>query len=97
MTSPPTLDHVRHQIDQLVRAGDTKQLRQLRDQLQSRLDRKRVAERTARYQRDPAGWVHGRLSQVVWTKQREILESVRDHRRTAVRSCHGVGKSHVAA
>lgn len=29
--------------------------------------------------------------------QRLILESVRDHRRTAVRSCHGVGKTFIAA
>ena len=32
-----------------------------------------------------------------WSKQREILESVRDHPRTTVRSCHGVGKTAVAA
>src|SRR5690606_21375837 len=32
-----------------------------------------------------------------WSKQRQILEAVRDHRRVAVRSGHGVGKSHVAA
>jgi hypothetical protein len=38
-----------------------------------------------------------RLQQAVWSKQRDILQSVRDHRRTAVHSCHGIGKSHVAA
>lgn len=32
-----------------------------------------------------------------WSKQVEILNSVRDHTRTAVRSCHGVGKTAVAA
>lgn len=45
----------------------------------------------------PVAWVHERLRQTVWSKQAEILESVRDHRRTAVRSGHGVGKSHTAA
>lgn len=46
---------------------------------------------------DPVGWVESRLGEQLWSKQREILESVRDHRRTAVHSCHGAGKSHIAA
>ena len=46
---------------------------------------------------DPAGWVRTRLEEHLWSKQVEILESVRDHRRTAVHSCHGAGKSHIAA
>ncbi|RKN61872.1 hypothetical protein D7231_31870 [Streptomyces klenkii] len=96
-TTAPSVEQIRRQIDQLVRAGDTRQLRQIRDQLKNRLDRQQVAERTARYQRDPVGWVRGRLRQVVWSRQRQILEAVRDHRRTAVRSCHGVGKSHTAS
>lgn len=33
----------------------------------------------------------------LWSKQREIMESVRDNRKTAVRSCHGPGKSFTAA
>lgn len=32
-----------------------------------------------------------------WSKQRQILDSVRKHKRTAVRSCHGVGKTATAA
>jgi hypothetical protein len=32
-----------------------------------------------------------------WSKQREILRAVRAHSRVAVRSCHGVGKTAVAA
>lgn len=46
---------------------------------------------------DPALWVKERLGEFVWSRQREILESVRDHRRTAVHSAHEVGKSFVAA
>jgi hypothetical protein len=34
---------------------------------------------------------------VVWSKQRQIMQSIVEHRRTAVRSCHGVGKSHTAS
>jgi hypothetical protein len=32
-----------------------------------------------------------------WSKQREIIEAVRDHPRVAVHSCHEVGKSWIAA
>lgn len=46
-------------------------------------------------QADPLGWI-GR-SAFLWSKQRQIVESVRDNRRTAVQSCHGAGKSFVAA
>lgn len=47
-------------------------------------------------QRDPVWFVEDVLNAKPWSKQAEILESVRDHPRTAVRSCHGVGKSFTA-
>lgn len=50
-----------------------------------------------RHLADPIGWGHDKLSEFYWSKQREILESVRDNRRTAVRSSHGIGKTKVAA
>lgn len=46
---------------------------------------------------DPVGFVQHRLGEFVWSKQIEILESIRDNRRTAVKSCHGPGKSFIAA
>ena len=46
---------------------------------------------------DPAGWVGDRLGEFVWSKQREILDSLRDNRRTAVKSCHDAGKSWTAS
>jgi hypothetical protein len=49
------------------------------------------------YAADPVSWVHDKLGEHLWSKQRVILESVRDHRRTAVHSCHGSGKSYLAA
>jgi hypothetical protein len=49
------------------------------------------------HDRDPAKWVEERLNGGLWSKQVEIMESVRDNRRTAVRSCHSAGKSHTAA
>jgi phage terminase large subunit len=50
-----------------------------------------------RAQRDPVWWVREVLGGFLWSKQREVLESLRDNRRTAVRSGHGVGKTHTAA
>lgn len=46
---------------------------------------------------DPVDWVSTRLGGHLWSKQREIIESVRDNRYTAVKSCHGAGKSWTAA
>jgi len=49
------------------------------------------------YQRDPVRWVNEVIRYDLWSKQREIIESVRDHRQTAVHSSHAVGKSLTAA
>ena len=93
----PTREQVRDHIAELVRAGDTKALKEIRDRLQRRADRRNLKERARLYAHNPVGWVQERLRQVVWSKQREIMLSIRDNRRTAVRSCHGVGKSHTAS
>jgi phage terminase large subunit-like protein len=53
--------------------------------------------RQAKYLADPVGWVGDRLGEFLWSKQRQIAESVRDNRRTAVRSCHSAGKSRIAS
>jgi phage terminase large subunit len=50
-----------------------------------------------RIQGDPAAFMAEWLGADLWDKQIEIAESVRDHRRTAVKSCHGSGKSYLAA
>jgi hypothetical protein len=46
---------------------------------------------------DPVRWVNDVLGEFVWSKQREILESIRDNRYTAVHSCHDSGKSFVSS
>ena len=46
---------------------------------------------------DPCLWVDATTHEFLWSKQREILNSVAQNRRTAVRTCHGCGKSYVAA
>lgn len=45
------------------------------------------------YRDDPVGFVRGYLGEFPWSKQRDILESARDNRRTAVPSCHDAGKA----
>jgi hypothetical protein len=49
------------------------------------------------YRNDPVKFVTDGLGEAVWSKQVEILNSVRDNKRTAVPACHSPGKSHIAA
>lgn len=49
------------------------------------------------YLNEPVGWVRDRLGGFLWSKQKEIAESVVVRRRTAVKSCHNAGKSFLAA
>lgn len=46
---------------------------------------------------DPVGFVEIGLSETLWSVQKRILRSVEANERTAVPSCHGAGKSHLAA
>lgn len=45
------------------------------------------------WSRDPEKWAFERLGVRLWSKQAEILHSVAAHRKTAVASCHEIGKS----
>ena len=49
------------------------------------------------YAADPVAWARDVLGVHLWSRQRQIIESVRDTARTAVRSGHGVGKTLSAA
>jgi phage terminase large subunit len=62
-----------------------------------RRQRESPAEQIARYRAAPVAFCREILHFEPWSKQRAILESVRDHQRTAVRSCHGPGKTATAA
>ncbi|WP_166345079.1 hypothetical protein [Phytoactinopolyspora limicola] len=46
---------------------------------------------------DPAGWIRTRLREHLWSKQREIVDAIRDHPKVAVHSCHDAGKSFIAS
>lgn len=72
------------------------QLKQLH-QLKADRDAQAHAAANARYIGDPTAWIGDRLGEFCWSKQRDIAESVRDNRRTAVKSCHDAGKSWISS
>ncbi|GAF72500.1 unnamed protein product, partial [marine sediment metagenome] len=49
------------------------------------------------YKDDPVFFVEHALGHLTWGKQREILRSVRDNEKTAVRACHGSSKTFTSA
>jgi len=50
-----------------------------------------------RWHQDAAGWIQEKLGEFLWSKQIEIANAISKHRRVAVQSCHGPGKSFLAA
>jgi phage terminase large subunit len=50
-----------------------------------------------KYKEDPVFFVEHALGHVTWGKQREILKSVKENKKTAVRACHGSSKTFTAA
>lgn len=79
-----------------MKLAKLRHLRRLHEQKADR-ERREREERAARYRDDPVAWVRDRLGEHLWSKQRQIAESVIANRRTAVRSCHDSGKSFVAS
>jgi len=49
------------------------------------------------YKDNPVFFAEHALGHMTWSKQREILQSVRNNKRTAVRACHGSSKTYTAA
>lgn len=49
------------------------------------------------YRADPTRWANDKLGIELWSMQQTIIESVRDNPKTAVHTCHQVGKSLCAA
>jgi hypothetical protein len=46
---------------------------------------------------DPVEWIRQALDEHVWSVQRKILRAVNEHRKVAVQSAHGIGKSYIAS
>lgn len=57
----------------------------------------RADPQEGRWARDPVLWARERLGVQLWSKQRELLESLRDRHQTAVYTAHNIGKSFSAA
>lgn len=57
----------------------------------------RLAPRDSPYKNDPVGWIHQRAGEITTMDQDLICESIVENKYTAVRSCNGVGKSHLAS
>lgn len=53
-------------------------------------------DKILRYRAEPALWLRDTFKVELWEKQEQILNSVFQNRRTAVKSCYASGKSHVA-
>lgn len=69
-------------------------LLEVASQVEQELSRRIESEK---YKHDPVLWARHYLGIELWQKQREILESIRDNRNTAVAAGHGVGKTFCAA
>lgn len=61
------------------------------------LDRLDNERKKQRYKDDPVFWAEDRVGVILWSKQKEILRSLVDNKRTAVKSCHSIGKTFLSA
>ena len=58
---------------------------------------RKTIDRLRVYEDNPVGFVEDYLYGFLWSKQRQVCESVVKNRQTAVPSCHDTGKTYVAA
>lgn len=49
------------------------------------------------YRKDPALWIKDVMGKELWSRQKDIAQSVVDNKRTSVKSSNSVGKSYLAA
>lgn len=88
------------QVLELVRAGDVKALRELKERVQRQRDAK-TSRKAIRYLYDPEGWARDCVD---WgddggltAYQGEVLGAIPVRKRVAVRGPHGLGKTGLAA
>ena len=56
-----------------------------------------LAARKEKYKTDPVAWAEEVAGAVLWSKQKEILQSLVENKRTAVKSCHSIGKTFISS
>lgn len=72
-------------------------LLELQKELRSTFLKEQKNELYQSYLEKPSEFIEDILGETLWSKQRQIIESVRDNHATAVPSCFGAGKSWIAA
>lgn len=75
-----------------VKAEAELELRRRRRERETALESQRVV-----WRRDPVRYARERLGVELTTDQQQILESIRDNRRTAVKASHAIGKTYLAS
>jgi len=53
--------------------------------------------KSVEYRDDPIRWAQDVLGVTLWSKQKEILQSIVQNKKTAVKSCHSIGKTFISA
>lgn len=71
--------------------------KQFAEALRKAANRVNEDAKTAKYFNDPVLWAEDRAGLILWSKQKEILRSLVKHKRTAVKSCHSIGKTFISA
>lgn len=66
------------------------------EELVERITRLKAEAKRRLWAEDPVAWAEEKLGDTLWSGQKKILNSIRDHRRTAAPTCHEVGKSYDA-
>ncbi len=56
-----------------------------------------IRAKRAQYLADPVLWAQERINVDLWSIQQEIAVSLRDKKKTAVKSCHAAGKTYLGA
>ncbi|NEC03424.1 hypothetical protein [Streptomyces anulatus] len=95
-----TTEALEQYVRELVRQGDVRTLRAVRDRLTSRRTQK-AARRAIRFMYDPVGWarevIDWRDGQGLTAYQADALGLLPKKRRLAIRGPHGLGKTGMAA
>jgi hypothetical protein len=71
--------------------------RQTIEQTRQKIEQIRFELRRRYWKTHPEDWASERLNETLWSAQRRIMRSVVDNRKTAVQSCHDIGKSFIAS
>lgn len=94
------------QFEQLLKLKPANRMRRLEELKRTNKDalhliyqmgQERANNPLVKYQDNPIGFVQEALGEELWSKQKEILRSIQENKRTAVPACHAPGKSHLAA